>query len=87
MENDGTEPSLENYNQEISNNTKKIVEEIKALEKELGDLRSSCLHSSYIVKNCPSGPEKSFNLRRVCEICQMEVGYPSQEEILNWASS
>lgn len=87
MENDGIESSLESYNQEISNNTKKIVEEIKSLEKELEEIQSTCLHNSYVVKNCPSGPEKSFNLKRVCEVCHMEVGYPSQEEILHWSKS
>ena len=69
METDGTESSLESYNQEISSNTKKIVEEIKSLEKELEDLQNACLHNSYIVKNCPSGPEKSFNLRKIILAC------------------
>lgn len=87
MENDGNESPLESYNQEISSNTKKIVEEIKSLEKELEEIQSSCLHNSYVIKNCPYGPEKSFSLRRVCEVCQMEVGYPSQEEILNWSKT
>lgn len=87
METNGVESSLESYNQEISDSTKKIVSEIKSLEKELEEIQNSCPHPTHSVKNCPSGAERSFNLKKVCDVCQIELGYPSQEEINKWASS
>lgn len=73
--------------QEISSTTQKIVNEIKALEKELEEIQSSCIHPKYSVKNCPIGSDKSFSLRRVCDLCNLEIGYPTQEEINKWMNS
>jgi hypothetical protein len=73
--------------QEISSTTQKIVNEIKALEKELEGIQSSCIHQKYSLKNCPIGSDNTFSLRKVCEDCQLEIGYPSQEEINRWVSS
>ena len=73
--------------QEISSTTQKIVNEIKALEKELEGIQTSCNHQKHSLKNCPSGSDNTFSLRKVCDDCQLEIGYPSQEEINKWVSS
>ena len=73
--------------QEISSTTQKIVNEIKALEKELEGIQISCNHQKHSLKNCPSGSDNTFSLRKVCDDCQLEIGYPSQEEINKWVSS
>jgi len=73
--------------QEVSNTTQRIVEEIKSLEKELEEIQNSCTHSKYSLKNCPHGADKAFSLKKVCDICQMEIGYPSPEEISQWVNS
>jgi hypothetical protein len=74
-------------NQEISSTTQKIVNEIKVLEKELEGIQNSCLHQRYSFKNCPNGLDNAFSLRKVCDDCQLEIGYPSQEEINKWVTS
>lgn len=71
----------------ISSTTNKIVNEIKSLEKELEEIQNSCYHPSYSIKNPPHSGEGSFYLRKICDDCQLVLGYPSQEEIKNWASS
>lgn len=73
--------------QEVSNTTQRIVEEIKSLEKELEEIQNSCIHSKYSLKNCPHGADKAFSLKKVCDICQMEIGYPSPDEISQWVNS
>jgi len=73
--------------QEISSTTQKIVNEIKALEKELEGIQTTCSHQRNSLKNCPTGSDNTFSLRKVCDDCQLEIGYPSQEEINKWVSS
>lgn len=73
--------------QEISSTTQKIVNEIKALEKELEVIQTTCSHQRNSLKNCPTGSDNTFSLRKVCDDCQLEIGYPSQEEINKWVSS
>jgi hypothetical protein len=73
--------------QEISSTTQKIVNEIKALEKELEGIQTSCIHQKNSIKNCPTGSDHAFSLRKVCDDCQLEIGYPSQDEINKWVSS
>ena len=73
--------------QEISSTTQKIGNEIKALEKELEGIQISCNHQKHSLKNCPSGSDNTFSLRKVCDDCQLEIGYPNQEEINKWVSS
>ena len=79
--------SESSQSQDISKSTKKIVQEIKNLEKELEEIQNSCVHSKYSIKNCPHGPDNSFSLRRVCDDCQLEIGYPTQEEMNKWMNS
>ena len=79
--------SIPSQPQEISSTTQKIVNEIKALEKELEEIQCSCKHPKYSLKNCPTGSDNTFCLRKVCDDCQLEIGYPSPEEINKWVSS
>ena len=79
--------SSDNQEQGTSSSAQKIVEDIKALEKELDTIQSSCSHTSHTIKNCPQGADNSFNLRKVCDVCQAYVGYPSPEEISRWVGS
>jgi septal ring factor EnvC (AmiA/AmiB activator) len=72
--------------EEKSKQTQKIKSSIKDLEKELRTIQNSCTHKDYKVKNCPK-ENSEFALRRVCTECEKEIGYPSQEEIDNWAKS
>ena len=74
---------------DLSDTTKQafqIKDSIKELEKELVYIQSNCKHSEHEIKNCPSN-STSFQLRRVCKKCTMEIGYPSKEEIDSWVSS
>lgn len=86
MEENESDP-ISSQPQEISSTTQKIVNEIKALEKELEGIQTSCTHQKQSLKNCPIGLDNSFSLRKVCDDCQMEIGYPSPEEINKWVSS
>lgn len=72
---------------DVSSATQKIVNEIKTLEKELEEIQSSCIHSKYSLKNCPHGADKAFSLKKVCDSCQMEIGYPNPDEITKWVNS
>jgi hypothetical protein len=84
---------MENYENQNSNcydekiqQTQKIKSSIKNLEKELKEIQDSCQHKDYKIANCPR-LNSEFLLRKVCIECEKEIGYPSQEEIDNWAKS
>ena len=79
--------SSSSQNQEISITTQKIVKEIKSLEKELEEIQNSCSHLKYSIKNSPMGADNSFSLKRICDCCQLDIGYPTQEEINKWMNS
>lgn len=79
--------SSPNPSSDISGTAKKIVGEIKSLEKELEEIQNSCPHESYSIKNSPQTIESSFCLRKICDECQAVLGYPSPEEVNKWASS
>lgn len=65
--------------------TQQIKNSIKNLEKELHEIQDKCSHKTYVVLNCQK--EKSgVLLRKVCEECQKEIGYPSQDEIDSWTN-
>jgi hypothetical protein len=73
--------------QDISSTAKKIVDEIKNLEKELVEIQESCSHPKYTVKNSQISGDSGFCLRKVCDECRAIIGYPSQEEINRWTNS
>ena len=73
--------------QEIFDSTERIINNIKSLEKELEAIQSACLHSDYTVKNFNIHGSSNFSLRRVCDLCQADIGYPTQEEVNSWIKS
>lgn len=81
------EPEENSGSQDIHSSTKRIKQEIKNLEKELQEIQDSCQHQNYSLKNCPQGQDRGFNLKRVCDICSLDMGYPTQEEINKWVIS
>ena len=70
--------------QEVFNATERIIENIKSLEKELEGIQSACPHPDYTVKNFNIHGNSIFSVRRVCDQCQADIGYPTQEEITTW---
>lgn len=74
-------------NLDISFESQKIIKEIKSLEKELEEIQNSCHHSKYSIKNTQTGSDKPFCLKRICDFCQADVGYPTQEEFNKWINS
>ena len=75
-----SEPS---HPQDLPVSAQKIIEEIKSLEKELSGLQESCLHPKYTVRNC----QDSFSLKRICDTCHSDLGYPTQQEMDKWMNS
>lgn len=75
-----SEPS---HPQDLPVSAQKIIEEIKSLEKELSELQESCLHPKYTIRNC----QNSFSLKRICDVCQSDLGYPTQQETDKWMNS
>ena len=75
-----SEPS---HPQDLPVSAQKIIEEIKSLEKELSGLQESCLHPKYTIRNC----QNSFSLKRICDVCQSDLGYPTQQETDKWMNS
>ena len=75
-----SEPS---HPQDLPVSAKKIIEEIKSLEKELSVIQESCLHPKYTVRNC----QDSFSLKRICDACHSDLGYPTQQETDKWMNS
>lgn len=70
--------------QEVFNTTERIIENIKTLGKELEAIQSACTHPDYTVKNFNIHGSSNFSVRRVCDLCQADIGYPTQEEINTW---
>jgi hypothetical protein len=66
--------------------TKEIKNTIRTLEKELDTIQSSCLHKESEIRNCQN-ENRGFSLRRVCILCEKEIGYPTQIEIDNWSGA
>lgn len=73
--------------QEIFNTTERIIENIKFLERELESIQSACPHPDYTVKNFSIRGNSNFSVRRICDQCQADIGYPTQEEINAWIKS
>lgn len=69
---------------EIRNRCTDITNQIKSLRKDLDEIRSECKHLEYEVKNCSESGTK-FELKKICLVCLKEIGYPSENEINDWA--
>jgi len=64
----------------IKKRKNELTNEIKNSEEELKELRSACKHEIVNIKNTNPEPGSS-QLRRVCECCGAELGFPSNEEL------
>lgn len=72
-------------NKLITNRVKEIRALMSNLHTELEELISSCNHpDGYVIKLVNDRTGNNAGLRRVCEICDSAVGYPSQTEIDDW---
>lgn len=69
-----------------SHKISEIKKVIKDLEKQVESIQSVCSHLEYEIKNCPT-QTRTFCLKKICRMCQKEVGYPSQDEIDKWAKN
>lgn len=79
--------SESSHHQDSPASAQKIIEEIKSLEKELIGIQESCLHPKYTVKNCQDSSTRGFSLKRICDACQSDLGYPTQQETDRWMNS
>ena len=75
------------HHQDSPVSAQKIIEEIKSLEKELSGIQESCSHPKYTVKNCQDSSTRGFSLKRICDTCQSDLGYPTQQETDKWMNS
>ena len=82
--NENIGPSSDKEENPTRKQTKEIKNTIKTLEKELDTIQSSCLHKESEIRNCQN-ENRGFSLRRVCILCEKEIGYPTQGEIDKWA--
>ena len=73
--------------QEVFNSTERIIENIKSLEKELEAIQTACPHPDYTVKSFNIHGNPNFSVRRICDLCQADIGYPTQEEVNSWIKS
>jgi len=73
--------------QEVFNTTDRIITNIKSLEKELEAIQSACHHPDYTVKNFNIHGNNNFSVKRVCDLCQADIGYPTKEEVNLWIKS
>ena len=73
--------------QDAHASAQKILGEIKALEKELTGIQESCGHPKYTVKNSQDSSSRGFSLRRICDTCSLDLGYPTQPEVDKWMNS
>ena len=80
MENTRKEKPSEDISKEVSEKIQKIDE----IYKELDELQNRCTHPETTIKNV--GPKKgsTFNLRKICAVCEKELAYPTQDEISDW---
>lgn len=76
----------ENTEVSFSQKTSEIKQTIKDLEKKLEEIQNDCKHPCYRIKNC-SNSGKQFNLKKVCEDCQQDLGFPNQDEVEDWTKT
>lgn len=64
-----------------------IITSIKALEKELSGIQELCPHTKYSIKNTQESPTGGFCLKRLCDLCHCDLGYPNPQELDKWMNS
>lgn len=60
-------------------NIKNLHLKLKLLQKEIEEFQSNCHHKSKSIKTLKNG-----DIRKVCDICEQELGYPSKSELDDW---
>lgn len=73
--------------QDPSASAQRIIKEIKSLEKELTGIQESCSHVKYTVKNGQDSHTGGFLLKKICDSCNLDLGYPTQQEVDKWMNS
>lgn len=64
--------------EEMSKSVAANKAEIEKLSQEVIELQKDCRHDEYDVKNVAIAP---IDLRKVCRCCQLDLGYPSKEDL------
>lgn len=63
---------------EIEQEIKKRKEEVNILNERISELQEMCKHTETDIKNVSTGV---FTLRKVCDICDKIIGYPTNSEL------
>lgn len=72
---------------QIKKQSTELEQTIKDSEKELEALQKSCLHPKEDNKFKDINPESASNIRKVCGICGLLLGYPTKEEMEDWTGA
>jgi hypothetical protein len=71
----------------ISNRVKEIRNSISDLNKELSELILECRHpDGYTLKLITNINGRRMGLRKVCNICDTVIGYPTNQEKDEWCN-
>jgi len=63
---------------EIEQEIKKHKEEVNILNERISELQEMCKHTEIDIKNINTSV---FTLRKVCNICDKIIGYPTNSEL------
>ena len=63
---------------EIEQEIKKYKEEVNILNERINELQEMCKHTETDIKNVSTSV---FTLRKVCNICDKIIGYPTNSEL------
>jgi hypothetical protein len=63
---------------EIEQEIKKCKGEVNTLNERISELQEICNHSEMDIKNIHTSV---FTLRKVCNICDKMIGYPTNSEL------
>jgi len=85
---DSNNLELLSYDKEnISNRVKEIKNSIAILNKELSELTLDCRHSDgYNIKLIIKNDGSRVGLRKICDICDNIIGYPTSNEKNEWCN-
>ena len=70
--------------EQIKKDVKEIEQTIKDSSKELEDIQNACSHPKESVKINNVNPEGSSDMRNVCGLCSLVLGYPTKDEMDEW---
>jgi len=64
---------------ETKKNVDKLKNEVNKLNTEIEEIQDNCKHPEYSIKNVSS--DATAAIRRVCDNCKANIGYPSNDEL------